>query len=294
MLYLYGCPMHLGVGDTGLIQSLAFLGEHDPNLVFPILPEIEKEEAHLPNLKNLNSVAATCSQIAEHAYRALLKGSTPLFIAGDHSAVMGSVSATSVYARDSLAGDLGLIWVDAHPDINTDQTTVTGNIHGMPVAALLGLGTDRLTGFLDKSCKLRPENIVMLGLRDIDPPEQITLDRLGIRYYTYDVICERGLDACLAESISHLGYLPAVHLSFDIDSMDPKLMPGVSVPVPGGFTADEVRKIFDVLLPALPVIACDIVEYNHDHDEEDRTASFVSELVKKIQSFYAAHPGQHS
>lgn len=287
MLYMYGCPMHLGVGDEGLIQSLKYLGEYDPNLVFPILPESIKEEENLPALKNLNSVAATCAQIAEHAYRTLSKGNTPLFIAGDHSAVMGSVSATSVYARNTLGSDTGLIWVDAHPDINTDRTTVTGNIHGMPVAALLGLGTDRLTGFLDKSRKLRPGNIVMLGLRDIDPPEQITLDRLGIRYYTYDVICKRGLDVCLAESMAHLSCLSAVHLSFDIDSMDPRLMPGVSVPVAGGFTACEVRKIFDVLLPALPVIACDIVEFNHAHDKNDRTASFVSELVKRIQMFYA-------
>lgn len=317
MLYMYGCPMHLGVGDKGLIESLKYLGEHDPNLVFPILSEIIKEEADLPNLKNLNSVAATCEQIAEYAYRILSGGDTPLFIAGDHSSVMGSVSATSVYTRNRKgrtpdihldapddreehspevpssthdneeSGDTGLIWIDAHPDINTDETTVTGNIHGMPVAALLGLGTDRLTGFLDSSRKLKPENVVMLGLRDIDPPEQITLDANGIRYYTYDMICRRGLDVCLKESISYLKHVSSVHLSFDIDSMNPKIMPGVSVPVAGGFTVSEVEKMFDVLLPALPIIACDIVEFNHIHDKEDRTASFVSKLVKKIQDFYA-------
>lgn len=287
MLYMYGCPMHLGVGDMGLVQSLKYLGERDSNLVFPVLPEIIKKEENLPSLKNLNSVSATCAQIAEHAYRALSEGNTPLFIAGDHSAVMGSISASSVYTRNTLGGETGLIWVDAHPDINTDQTTVTGNIHGMPVAALLGLGTERLTGFLDKSCKLKPKNIVMLGLRDIDPPEQVTLDTLGIRYYTYDTICKRGLNVCLEESISHLKSLPAVHLSFDIDSMDPKLMPGVSVPVSGGFTAPEVRQIFDVLFLALPILACDIVEFNYIHDKENRTAAFVSELTEKVKALYA-------
>lgn len=284
MLYMYGCPMHLGVGDKGLMQSLAYLHDHYPNLRFPILPELTEAEENLPNLKNLNSVAATCNSIAGYAYDVLKRGDFPLFIAGDHSSVMGSVSASSTYTWKNSNKETGLIWIDAHPDINTDATTVTGNIHGMPVAALLGLGTRRLTGFLTKRAKLRPEHIVMLGLRDIDPPEQIILDRLNIRYYTYGQICDKGLDVCLNESLAYLSHLSSVHISFDIDSMDPQIMPGVSVPVPGGFTISEVRQIFHTLFPALPVIACDIVEYNHIHDKNDVTADFVSELVEWVSA----------
>lgn len=279
MLYMYGCPMHVGVGDKGLMQSLAYLNDNYSNLRFPVLPEITEPEQDLPNLKNLNSVIANCEQIAAYAYNVLKNGNTPLFIAGDHSSAMGSVSASSTYAWENGNQETGLIWIDAHPDINTDATTATGNIHGMPVAALLGLGDKRLTQFLSERTKLKPENIVMLGLRDIDPPEQITLDKLNIRYYTYDTICKKGLDVCLKESIEHLSHLSAVHISFDIDSVAPELLPGVSVPVSNGFTIGEVHQVFAALLPALPVIACDIVEFNHVHDKNDVTAEFVSKLA---------------
>lgn len=281
-MYMYGCPMHLGVGDTGLIKSLDYLQEHYSNLKFPIIPEIIKEEFALPHLKNLNGVVATCNSIAAYAYELLQNGEKPLFIAGDHSSVMGSVSASSTYNWEQNQEETGLIWIDAHPDINTHESTATGNIHGMPVAALLGHGSRHLKNFLSERPKLKPENIVMLGLRDIDPPEKIFLGELGIRYYTYSQICEKGLDVCLEESISYLSHLNAVHISFDIDSINPDILPGVSVPVPDGFTLPEVRQIFRTLFPALPVIACDVVEYNHVHDKNDVTADFVSELVDLI------------
>ncbi|MGE9965591.1 arginase [Fusicatenibacter saccharivorans] len=286
MLHMYGCPIHLGVGDTGLIRSLAYLNAHYPNLQFPLIPEIKKEEEGLLQLKNLNSVAATCESIASYGYEVLSKGDTPLFIAGDHSAAMGSVSASSVYTRRTSGGDTGLLWIDAHPDINTDETTVTGNIHGMPVAALLGMGEKRLTHFLDEQPKLKPENIIMIGLRDIDPPEKVFLDQLHIRHYTWGAVRAKGLSQCLTEIIGRFSHLSAVHISFDIDSMDPELIPGVSVPVPGGFNQAEVMEMFRTLLPALPVIACDIVEFNVAHDKMDRTADFVSELVSLIHELY--------
>lgn len=284
-MHIYGCPMHYGVGDKGLIQSLAYLNEHYSDLDFPIISEITKEENHLPNLKNLNSVIATCNAISSYAFDVLQTDETPLFIAGDHSAVMGSISASSEYIWDSHEEEIGLIWIDAHPDINTDVTTVTGNIHGMPVAALLGLGTSKLTGFLSERPKLKPQNIVMLGLRDIDPPEQIILDDLGIRYYTYEQICAKGLDVCLRETIQYLSHLSSIHMSFDIDSMDPDIMPGVSVPVPDGFTIPEIRQVFQTLLPSLPFVSYDIVEYNHAHDVNDVTADFLHELVETILAF---------
>lgn len=286
MIHTYGCPMHFGVGDTGLIKSLDYLNNRFSQLHIHVIPEIEKKEDSLPNLKNLNSVTATCGSIASYAYQVLQNRETPLFIAGDHSSAMGSVSAASVYMSEVHGGETGLIWIDAHPDINTDSTTATGNIHGMPVAALLGKGAEQLTRFLSDKPKLKPQNVVMLGLRDIDPPEMVTLNTLGIRYYTYGTICRRGLAACLEESMAYLSHLPAVHISFDIDSMDPKLMPGVSVPVPQGFTPEEVHCIFDTLIPALPVISYDIVEFNMTHDIENKTADFVMELASQIHKLH--------
>jgi len=283
MFYLLGCPMHYGVGDDGLIHSLEYLRNHYSNLKnIDLIPEISMPEESLRNLRNLNSVIATCTAIAEKEYTVLTNGKTPLFIAGDHSAVMGSISASSTYMRETMQEDMGLIWVDAHPDINTEATTVSGNIHGMPVAACLGMGEPKLTQFLSDHPKLKPENIVMLGLRDIDPPETEFLKNLHIKHYTYDDILSQGLENCLAESCHYLSHLKGVHLSFDIDSMDPALMPGVSVPVKKGFTKEDVFQIFEIYLKKLPIIAYDIVEFNMEHDINQKTSDFLSELVDYI------------
>ena len=189
MFELYGCPTHYGVGAKGLIKSIDYLTENFKNLQMNKVPEITCKGPFRANLKNLESVCATCEGIAKQGYHILTSGHRPLMVAGDHSAAMGSVSATSVYTK----GETGLIWIDAHPDINTDKTTVTGNIHGMPVAALLGLGEPSLTHFLDDSIKLKSGNIVMLGLRDIDPPEAEILKEHHIRYYKWDYVMEHGL-----------------------------------------------------------------------------------------------------
>lgn len=279
MYHIFGCPMHFGVGDKGLTYSLDYLNNYCRNLNITMLPEITMPEEHLDNLKNLNSVLATCSQIAENGYAALERGDTPLFIAGDHSSVIGTVSASGTYYDD-----LGLIWIDAHPDINTDATTVTGNIHGMPVAAMLGMGEKRLTQILSDKPKVKASNIVMLGLRDIDPPEAVFLRELKIKYYTYDEVVKIGLQRCLDEAITYLAGLKHIHISFDVDVMDPALLPGVSVPVEKGFTEPEAFQIMDELMHRLPVVSYDIVEFNAEHDVDDRTAEFVRRLAHRILS----------
>jgi arginase len=271
--------MHFGVGDKGLTYSLDYLNDYCKNLDITMMPEITMPEEDLPNLKNLNSVIATCTQIAEKGYDALRRNEIPLFIAGDHSSVMGTVSASSTFFDE-----LGLIWIDAHPDINTDQTTATGNIHGMPVAALLGKGDTRLTQIFNDKIKVRPEHVVMLGLRDIDPPEAETLKELNIKYYTYEEMKAKGIEQCLYESIDYLSSLSHVHISFDIDVMDPDLLPGVSVPVPGGFYEAEAFLILDMLIRGLSISSYDIVEFNAEYDKNDRTARFAQKLVNFIMN----------
>lgn len=281
MLHIFGCPMHYGVGTKGigLIHSLEYLSKHYEDLNMTILPEITESEEDLPNLKNFNSVISTCNEIADYSYNNILKnGETPLFIGGDHSSAMGTVSAASATYEN-----LGLIWVDAHPDINTDATTATGNIHGMPVAALLGKGEPALTKILNDNVKLKPENVVMIGLRDIDPPEAITLKELNIKYFTYDEVKERGLEVCLDESIAHLSNVDHVHVSFDIDSVNPAILPGVSVPVEDGFTLPEVYRIFERYLSELPISSLDIVEFNAELDKEMVTSDFVLDLIQFIK-----------
>lgn len=277
MYHIFGCPMHFGVGDKGLTYSLDYLNNYCKNLNITMLPEITMPEEGLKNLKNLNSVLATCSQIADNGYEALKRGDTPLFIAGDHSSVIGTVSASGTFYNN-----LGLIWIDAHPDINTDTTTVSGNIHGMPVAAMLGMGEKRLTQILGDKPKVKASNIVMLGLRDIDPPEAEFLKELNIKHYTYGQMMERGIQNCLDESIAYLSDLEHIHISFDVDVMDPALLPGVSVPVPEGFHEAEAFKIMDELMNRLPISSYDIVEFNAEHDVDDKTAEFVRKLAHRI------------
>lgn len=279
MFHIFGCPMHFGVGDKGLTYSLDYLNDYCKNLDITMMPEITMPEDNLPNLKNINSVIATCTQIAEKGYSALKQGEIPLFIAGDHSSVMGTVSASGTYYDN-----LGLIWIDAHPDINTDKTTTTGNIHGMPVAALLGKGHKGLTSIFSDKIKVKPEHVVMLGLRDIDPPEAVILKELNIKYYTYEDMKHIGIEECIRESVAYLSELSNVHISFDIDVMNPKLLPGVSVPVPGGFYEAEAFEIMDILIRGLPISSYDIVEFNSEHDRNDRTARFVQKLVNFIMN----------
>lgn len=290
MFSIFGCPMHFGVGAPGLKYSLDYLRNRYENLRIVKLPEIIMEEDPNCVLKNRNTVAATCQSIAQYMYSVFETGKIPLFLGGDHSVVMGSASASSTYIRDHFHENIGLIYIDAHADINTDATTVTGNIHGVPVASLLGLGDPKLTGFLHPGAKLRPENIVYLGLRDIDPPELQIMKDLGILYYTYDDICQKGLDVCLAETAKYLAHLNYCHLSFDIDSMDPELMPGVSVPVKSGFTKSEVYTMIGYLMKELPIIAYDIVEFNQENDRENQTADFVSDFVDFITSSKRRNP----
>lgn len=282
MFSIFGCPMHYGVGAPGLKYSLDYLRNRYANLKIAKLPEIVMEEDSTARLKNLNTVAYTCQGIAQYMYSVLETGKTPLFIAGDHSVVMGSASASSVYVRNTYGEEIGMVYIDAHADINTDETTTSGNIHGVPVAALLGMGEPKLTGFLTKGAKLRPENIVYLGLRDIDPPELEILKEQNIRYYTYEDICEKGLSVCLEETYAYLSHLNHIHLSFDIDSVNPDILPGVSVPVPDGFTEEEIYEAFEGLIKNLPIISYDIVEFNQEYDKGNKTADFVSELVDFI------------
>ncbi len=279
MFYIYGCPMHLGVGDKGLIHSLDYLNNYCRDLNCTIFPEIIMPEDNLKNLKNLNSILATCSQIAGAGYEALTHGETPLFIAGDHSSVIGSISASGTYYND-----LGLIWIDAHPDINTDTTTVTGNIHGMPVASLLGMGEKRLAQIFSRNPKVKASNIVMLGLRDIDPPEAEFLKELHIKYYTYDTMMKLGIEHCLNDTVRHLSGLKHIHISFDVDVMDPEFFPGVSVPVPEGFKEKEAFQIMNELMERLPIVSYDIVEFNSEYDVKSSTAEFVKKLAHKILS----------
>ena len=285
MLQIFGCPMHYGVGAKGLVDILDYLNEQYSDLDIHLIPEVFEPDTTESHLKNFNSVLATCEAIATYSYENILqKNDIPLFIGGDHSAAMGSVSASAVKYENT-----GLIWVDAHPDINTDKTSVTGNIHGIPVSALLNNVSDDakpLANILKEGQKIKPEHVAMIGLRDIDPPEAEILEELNIKYFTYEDVKALGLDFCLTECINHLSHLENVHVSFDIDGVNPQLLPGVSVPVPDGFTIEEVYTVFKRLIGELPVHSLDIVEFNKEFDQNNATAEFTYQLIQYVKTLF--------
>lgn len=285
---ILGCANHLGVGARGLKDNLKVLRQLAPALDLTVVPEIECPEPDPadPRLKNINSVAATCRALAEAADRILGAGRFPLNILGDHAASIGTVSATSRHVER-----LGLIWIDAHPDINTEHTTPSGNIHGMSVAALLNLADPRISRVLFDGAKVEPGRVVMIGLRDIDPGEAVILSEQGIRCFSYETVVRRGLDACLDEALDIFREIDQLHISLDMDAMDPLLVPGLSVPVASGFTPADVRRILNRLFDAVPVAAMDIVEFNPAFDRDHRTARVLLDLVELVRARVCGRPG---
>lgn len=284
MFELIGCPMHLGVSDEGLSGAVSALNARYPELAIREIPEVFLPEENLPKLKNLNSVAATCREIAKEEYRVIREGKLPLFIGGDHAAAIGSVSGSAAVNRG-----MGLLWIDAHADINTDVTTITGNIHGMPVSALMGFGSETLCGVFSEMLpspelpKILPQHIVLYGVRDMDPLELSIIERLNIRTYRWEEIVRRGQSVCLSEAMAYLRGCPKLHVSFDLDSMDPAHIRGVTVPVAGGFTEEEVFFQFAWLQGHCNLASVDIVEYNPAYDADGATGDFVRRLIRRIQ-----------
>lgn len=227
-------------------------------------------------MKNYAVIFDICARCKAYACEIFGHGNTPVMIAGDHSIGMASVAATA-----ANYDNLGLVWVDAHSDINTDTTSTTGNIHGMPIASLLGLGSQELTQISGEKACLKPENILYLGLRDLDPAETEFLNNLPIKAYYYDEIAVRGLSEVLAE-IKTTWQMENIHLSFDFDSMDPQLMPGVSVPVPAGFTEDDALTILDFFKNNFKCRSFDFVEYNRTNDIADQSLQICLKLIKSV------------
>lgn len=277
MFELIGCPMHLGVSALGLKKSIDCLNECYSDLKIKKIDEIIVPEQNLPNLKNLNSVVETCKKIAAVSLSIIGRGNIPLFIGGDHAAAIGTVSGAAI-----AQNNLGLLWVDSHSDINTHETTASGNIHGMPVSALMGYGCQSLTSIGSVEQKIAPQNIVMLGVRDIDPPEQEIIDKFNIKCITYDEVLKRGLSECLKEAHTYLSGIKKLHLSFDLDSMNPEVIKGVSVPVADGFTKSDVHNIIDFTLKNFDMSSIDIVEFNPEFDSDGVTAEFTNELIHRI------------
>src|SRR5579883_1460308 len=240
------------------------------------------ETKHLgdENARYLKEITETCTRAADEVIETLEEGMTPVILGGDHSVAAGSVSGVAEYYRRKQQ-KIGLIWIDAHSDFNTPETSPSGNVHGMPLAALLGLGPDPLKNICGFSPKVLPENTVLIGVRDIDATEKENIKRAGLtEVYTMRDIDERGMRAVMEEALRAAGRGTAgYHVSLDMDWVDPEDAPGVGTPVRGGATYREAHLAMEIIADHGRMLSLEVVEVNPVIDEHNRTADLAVELI---------------
>ncbi|PTA66574.1 arginase [Deinococcus arcticus] len=279
---LLGIPMDLGAGRRGvdmgpsalrnahLARALRALGHTVTDLgdVGVALPE-SVDKLTEGGLVFLTPIQEACRAAAERV-AALAPDVFPLTMGGDHSVSMGTVTGNALRLAPG-GGRLGLIWVDAHTDYNTPDSSPSGNIHGMPVAHLTGRGDTRLTG-LGGGWHMRPEDIVMIGIRSVDTHERELLREAGIKAYTMKDVDQLGITRIHEETLERLSGVQGLHVSFDADALDPAVCPGVGTPVPGGLTYREGHLLMELLSESGRVTSMDIVEVNPILDTHNQTA----------------------
>jgi arginase len=289
-----GVPLDLGqsrrgvdmgpsaVRVAGLEARLEALGHvvEDAGNIAVAIPE-QKKEGH-PNAKYLKEITATCTKHAELVLKTLEAGKTPVVLGGDHSVAVGTVSGVSEFLRRQNQ-KLGLLWIDAHTDINTPESSPSGNVHGMPLAAIMGLGPSELANIFGFSPKIAPENCVLVGVRDIDAAEKENVRKAGIEVYTMRDIDERGMRTVMEEALRAAGRGTAgYHVSLDMDWVDPEDAPGVGTPVRGGATYREAHLAMEIIADHGRLTSFEIVEVNPVIDERNQTANLAVELALSV------------
>ena len=228
----------------------------------------------------LAEITDVCRRSHELVARGLAEGALPLVLGGDHSLSIGTVSAVAAHYGREEEG-IGLIWVDAHTDMNTPQTTPSGNIHGMALSILTGQGgPEELQAMAGFTPAVHPGNVCVLGARDIDGPEKEIVRDSGVRVFTMSEIDERGIAACMDEALARVTSGTAgFHLSFDLDGIDPMIAPGVGTPVPGGLTYREAHLVCEKAARAGSLLSLELVELNPVLDAENRTGRLAVGLL---------------
>ena len=284
---IIGVPMDLGqqrrgvdMGPSALryagmqahLEHLGYEVYDEGNINVPV-PEASTETITGANgLRHLPAIEQVTQELYTRAAALAAGPDTPIFLGGDHSIALGTVAGTG------SVGTMGLLWIDAHADFNTPETTPSGNIHGMPVAALLGRGAASLTE-IGRRSQLKPAQIVMIGVRDLDLEERRQLKQSGITVFTMREIDEQGMARIARRVLDRLAAFPRLHISLDMDALDPDFAPGVGTPVPGGLSYREAHLLMELLAESGRVAAVDVVEINPILDHGNKTAELAVELV---------------
>ncbi len=290
-VHIIGVPLDLGGARRGVdmgpsafriaglndrIAELGYAVADQGDLPSPI-PETQK--AIDPTKKYINEIASVCRNLYDVALRSHEAGAFPLVLGGDHSLAAGSVAASADYVRAMTSYPLGLIWVDAHGDMNTPQTTTTGNVHGMPLAALLGQEPNELSS-IGSSPSVSPAHTVLVGIRNLDEKEKDKIRAAGVHVFTIKDIDREGI-ATIAERAIALASkgTGGIHVSFDLDACDPSHAPGVGTPVKGGLDYREAHMVMELVADSQGLVALDLVEVNPTLDIRNTTAEFGTELA---------------
>ncbi len=288
---LIGVPLDLGASRRGVDMGpsalrIAQLGRclrqigHDVEDIGNIpIPDRDAIPEGPEGLDLLPVIVEACRLLADATAAAVRDGWSPLVLGGDHSIGAGSVAgvATALAERDQR---LGLIWLDAHGDLNTPESSLSGNIHGMPVAHLLGHGDPRMARLASVYPAVRAENVALVGVRDLDPAERKHIREFGARTFTMREIDERGLKAVMTDAIAIASRdTGGIHVSCDADWIDPGEAPGVGTPVRGGATYREGHLAMELIADSQKMVSMDIVEINPVLDAHNRTAELAVGLV---------------
>jgi len=261
---------------AGISREIEAIGHSVTELGTITAGGLETTEAGETALRFLNEVAHVADRTREAVGQGLARGCTPLVLGGDHSLSIGSVSAVADHYREQKAS-IGVIWVDAHADMNRPHTSPTGNIHGMPLAVLLGFGEERLTR---GRASVRPENVSVLGARSLDEGEKRLIRESGVRVFTMSEIDERGVAPCMDEALQRANDgTGGFHLSLDLDALDPRVAPGVGTPIRGGLTYREGHLVCEKASRSGTLLSLEVVELNPVLDDRNQTAQLGVGLV---------------
>lgn len=288
---IIGFPMDLGSGRRGVdmgpsamriaglenkLKQLGYKVEDTGDINIEIM---ERQKIADPKLKYLNEILKTSKTLAARVEKVLEQKKFPLCLGGDHSMALGTIAGISSYCKKNKL-TLGVIWIDAHADMNTDKTTPSGNIHGMPLAASMGLGYSELVNFYGFAPKVKPENCAIIAARSIDPQERLNIKKLNPTVYTMSDVDKLGIHRIINRVLKHFKQsVDHIHVSFDVDSIDPNFAPGVGTPVPGGLNYREAHLLMEAIAECGCMSSLEVAEVNPILDVRDSSAVFAADLI---------------
>lgn len=288
---IIGVPMDLGASRrgvdmgpsalrvAGLQARIKQLGHQVEDIGNISVKQPEEMSYGEKRAKYIAEITDACKDLATTVQKSLDDGHLPLVLGGDHSIAAGSISGVASHFRKEKKS-VGCIWLDAHSDMNTPETSPSGNVHGMPLSAIMGYGTEELYELFGFKPKIEPQNVVLVGVRDLDTHERKFIKKLGVKAFTMREIDERGMREVMSDALKYaMDDTDGIAVSLDMDFVDPSDAPGVGTPVRGGVTYREAHLAMEMIADSEAMVSMEIVEINPVIDEHNRTALLAVELA---------------